>query len=77
MSRPQIAIHDARTGETEQREMNDAEFAQYEADQAAWAAQQAAERAASEERAAARESAIARFKSLGFTDDEIATLVLP
>ena len=51
-SRPMIRIHDLETNEVIDREMNDAEFAQYEADQAAQvaanatAAQKAADRAA-------------------------------
>jgi hypothetical protein len=35
MSRPTIRIHDLATNEVIDREMNDAEFAQYQADQAA------------------------------------------
>lgn len=35
MGTPQITVHDALTGETIEREMNDDELAQYEADKAA------------------------------------------
>jgi hypothetical protein len=35
MTRPIVRIHDLSTDEVIDREMNDAEFAQYEADQAA------------------------------------------
>lgn len=51
-SRPMVRIHNTETDEILDREMNDAEFAQYEADQAAQAeaitaaAQKAADRAA-------------------------------
>jgi hypothetical protein len=51
-SRPMVRIHNTETDEVIDREMNDAEFAQYEIDQAAKAeadaaaAQKAADRAA-------------------------------
>lgn len=51
-SRPLVRIHNAQTNEVIDREMNDTEFAQYQADQAAQAiadsiaAQKAADRAA-------------------------------
>ena len=51
-TRPMVRIHNTETDEVIDREMNDAEFAQYEANQAAnaeaeaTAAQQAADRAA-------------------------------
>lgn len=77
MPRPIIVQHDAATGETVEREMNDDELAQYEADQAAWAQQAAAAEAEAAAKATNREAAIARFKALGFTDDEIGALVLP
>ena len=35
MTKPMIIIHNVETGEILEREMNDAEFAQYEADQTA------------------------------------------
>ena len=67
-SRPMLRIHDVETNEVIDREMDDAEFAQYEADQAAKAAQ-AAELAAKD---AEKEALLAR---LGITADE-ATLLL-
>lgn len=68
---------DALTGTVTERDFTPDELAQREADQAA-AAQAEAERVAAEQvRDAARASAVARFKKLGFTDAEIATLVLP
>ena len=71
---PTIAIHNAVTGETVEREMTDDEYAQYEADQAAWAAQQAAEAAAVAEKAAARQALLDR---LGITEDEARLLLGP
>ena len=41
MTRPMVRIHDLSTDEVIDREMNDEEFAVYEADQAAEAARQA------------------------------------
>lgn len=41
MSRPMVRIHNTETNEVVDREMNDAEFAQYQADQAAQATAQA------------------------------------
>ena len=67
-SRPMLRIHDVETNEVIDREMDDAEFAQYEADQAAKAAQ-AAELAA---KAAEKEALLAR---LGITADEAKLLL--
>ena len=72
MPRPRVTIHDAATGETVEREMTDDEYAQYEADQAAWAAQKAAEAAAVAEKAAARQALLDR---LGITEDEARLLL--
>ena len=63
-----VRIHDLETNEIIDREMNDEEFAQYEADQAAQAAQ-AAELAA---KAAEKEALLAR---LGITADEAKLLL--
>jgi hypothetical protein len=68
MSRPIIKIHDVSTDEVIEREMNDAEFAQYEADQAAVAAQVAAETAKAEQKAALLER-------LGITAEEAQLLL--
>ena len=62
MTRPMVRIHDLSTNEVIDREMNDAEFTQYETDQAATAAQ------------AAKESANAKLAALGLTAEEIAAL---
>lgn len=67
-TRPMIRIHNSETDEVIDREMNDAEFAQYEADQAAQATQDAAEAA----KAAEKDALLAR---LGITADEAKLLL--
>lgn len=77
MSEPLVVIHDTLTGETIERPMTPDELAQRDADAAAsLTASQEAE-AEAEARAEARAAAVSRFRSLGFTDDEISALVLP
>ena len=68
MTRPMVRIHDLETNEVIDREMNDAEFAQYETDQAAQAELAAAEAA----KAAEKEALLAR---LGITADEAKLLL--
>ena len=68
MTRPMIRIHDLSTDEVIDREMNDAEFAQYEADQAAEAEFIAAEAAKAAEKAAL-------LTRLGITADEAKLLL--
>jgi ribosomal protein S11 len=68
MTRPIITIKNVTTGELIEREMNDAEFAQCEADQAAYAAQVAAEAAKAAEKAAL-------LTRLGITADEAKLLL--
>ena len=68
MSRPLIRIHDTSTDEVIDREMNDAEFAQYEINLATEAAQAAAQH----EAAAARQAVLDR---LGITADEARLLL--
>jgi hypothetical protein len=63
-----VRIHNMETNEIIDREMNDAEFAQYEADQAA----QATEQAEAEAKATARAAILDR---LGLTADEAALLL--
>jgi hypothetical protein len=65
MSKPLTQIGD------EVREMTDAEYAQWQTDNKAHAAQAAAVEA----QAAARASALTKLAGLGLTDDEIAALV--
>jgi hypothetical protein len=68
MTRPTVRIHDLSTDEVIDREMDDAEFAAYEADQAAATAQAAAEAA----KAAEKDALLTR---LGITADEAKLLL--
>jgi hypothetical protein len=68
MTRPIVRIHNIEIDEVIDREMTDAEFAQWEADQAAQAAQAAAEAAKAAEKAALLER-------LGITADEAKLLL--
>lgn len=72
MPRPSILIHNAATGETVTREMDDAELAQYEADQAASAAATQAAEAEAASKAAAR---AALLKRLGITEEDARLLL--
>jgi hypothetical protein len=67
-SRPMVRIHDLETNEIIDREMNDAEFAQYEADQTA----QAAANAAAAQKAADRAALLAQ---LGITEEQAKLLL--
>jgi hypothetical protein len=67
-SRPMVRIHDLETNEVIDREMNDAEFAEYEAEKAAHAAAAAAKAKAETDKAAL----LAR---LGLTEDELKTIL--
>jgi hypothetical protein len=67
-TRPLVRIHDLATDEVIDREMNDAEFAQYDADKAAQAAKQA--------EAEAKETAKAAILDrIGLTADELKTIL--
>ena len=68
MSKPIIRIHNQETNEVIDREMNDQEFAQYEAEQAA----QAAEQAAAATKAAQKQAVLDR---LGLTAEEASLLL--
>jgi hypothetical protein len=63
-----VRIHDLETNEVIDREMSDAEFAQYKADQA----ERAAKQAEAEAQATARQAILDR---LGLTADEAAILL--
>lgn len=67
-NRPMVRIHNTETNEVIDREMNDAEFAQYESDQIANAARQ------NEllQQTAAKSALLAR---LGITEDEAKLLI--
>jgi hypothetical protein len=67
-SRPLVRIHDAETNEIIDREMNETEFAQYEADQAA----QSAANADAAQRAADR---AALLTQLGITEEQAKLLL--
>ena len=67
-SRPMVRIHNLETNEVIDREMNDAEFAQYEADKTASAAYEAAK----VQQAAEKAALLAR---LGLTEDELKTIL--
>ena len=67
-TRPMVRIHDLATDEIIDREMNDAEFAQYQANQAAQAIAQA--------EAEAKETAKAAILDrIGLTADELKTIL--
>ena len=68
MTKPTIRIHNSETDEVIDREMNDEEFAQYQIDQA----QFAAEKAEAEAKAQAKAELLER---LGITADEAKLLL--
>ena len=68
MTKPTIRIHNTETNEVIDREMNDQEFAAFEADQAAQAAAQAEATA----KAAQRQALLTR---LGITEEEARILL--
>lgn len=72
MTRPIIAIHNTGTDEFIEREMNDSEFAEYEANKAL------AEAVALEQAAAvnAKIAAQAKLAALGLTTDDLKALSL-
>ena len=63
-----VLIHNVETNEVIDREMNDAEFAQYEADKAAQAV-------AAEAKAKAEADKAALLARLGLTEDELKTIL--
>ena len=68
MGKPIVKIHNAETNEIIEREMNNAEFAQYQADQAA----QAIAKAEAEAKATAKATLL---KKLGITESEAELLL--
>jgi hypothetical protein len=68
MSKPMVRIHNQATDEVIDREMNDAEFAQYEADQAA----QAILESEAEAKATAK---AALLTQLGITEEQARLLL--
>jgi hypothetical protein len=67
-TRPMVRIHNTETDEVIDREMNDAEFAQYEANKAA----QRTAKAEAEAKETARQAILDR---LGLTADELKTIL--
>jgi hypothetical protein len=68
MSRPIVQIHNTETDEIIEREMNDAEFAQYQADQKA-------NQDAAAAKAKAETDKAALLARLGLTEDELKTIL--
>jgi hypothetical protein len=68
MTKPMIRIHNSETNEVIDREMNDAEFAIYEAEQAAYATAQANVQAKATAKAALLEQ-------LGITEEQARLLL--
>jgi len=68
MNRPMVRIHNSETDEIIDREMNDAEFAQYEADQAAEVVRQTE----AEAKATAKAALLAQ---LGITEEQARLLL--
>jgi len=68
MTKPIVRFHNSQTNEIVDREMNDAEFAQYQADQVA----QVAETEAAAQAAATRQALLTR---LGITEEEARILL--
>jgi hypothetical protein len=72
MTKPIIRIHNIETDEIIDREMTNAEFAKYEANQAAEAIKQAE----AEARAQAKVTAEGKLAALGLTTDDLRALGL-
>jgi hypothetical protein len=72
MSRPMIRIHNIETDEVIDREMNNAEFAQYQARQL----EKEAEQAEAEAKAQAKATAEGKLAALGLTTDDLRALGL-
>jgi hypothetical protein len=75
MTKPIVRIYTA-VNEYIDREMNDTEFAQYEADQAAEAARVVAEAATKAAEEAAKSAAQAKLTALGLTVEDLQALGL-
>ena len=72
MTKPTIRIHNIETNEVIDREMNDAEFAEYQAEKAA----QAIAQAEAEAKAQAKAEAEGKLAALGLTTDDLWALGL-
>jgi hypothetical protein len=71
-TRPMVRFHNVETDEIIDREMNDEEFAAYEADKAA---DKAIAEAAAEAKAKAEADKAALLARLGLTEDELKTIL--
>lgn len=67
-TRPMVRIHNVETDEVVDREMNDAEFAQYETDKAT-------QLVAAQAKAKADADKAALLARLGLTEDELKTIL--
>lgn len=72
MNRPIKTIHNVATGEIIERELNDQEFAQYQADQEA----DVQRKLAKEAKAQAKATAQAKLAQLGLTVEDLTALGL-
>ena len=72
MSRPMVRIHNTQTDEIIDREMNNAEFAQYEAKLAV----EETKKAEAEAKAQAKAAAEGKLAALGLTTDDLRALGL-
>ena len=72
MTRPIVRIHNIETNEVIDREMNNAEYAKYQADQAAEVIRQAE----AEAKAQAKAAAEGKLAALGLTTDDLRALGL-
>lgn len=72
MNKPMIRIHNVATGDIEDREMNDAEFAQWQKDTAQVEVQIEAEAQVEAKRAAT----LVKLAALGLTADDLKALGL-
>ena len=71
-TRPMVRIHNTETNEVIDREMNDAEFAQYEADKILTIER----KAQAEAKAQAKAAAEGKLAALGLTTDDLRALGL-
>lgn len=74
MSRPLVSIHDLSTGVTEEREMNDQEYAQHLIDIQHHEEHEAQMIAEAEAKATAKASALAKLAALGLSEEEAQAL---
>ena len=72
MSRPMVRIHNVETDEVIDREMNDEEFANYQARQL----EKEADQAEADAKAAAKVAAEGKLAALGLTTDDLRALGL-